>query len=823
MSKLIILLTLVCLITSVYGQSAEDNGNAAYNSRDFHNAIPYYKEALKEQSTSSELLTRIGHCYRYTNQSKMAIKSYQHAIKQANVDPIVHFWLGTTYKSVGMYDEAKSAFQQFEPHNVEIAQQSIRSCEFAVEKASSYYEIESAAINSPKYDDYAPVFYKDDVLFTSSRKIMHTNLPGGFSDPCKQNFLFRTDITSNGGLEKLRIVKGGDMFLPTNNVAPFTIHPTKDLAISTYNTYSNGVRHIRGAALSSMSMEEHSLKNIADFMPGIKLPWIKNGVSASFPCFIENGNAVLFAAEGLPNSLGGYDLYRADKNVDGTWNEPIHLGDKVNSSGDEICPFMDGDGNLYFSSDFLSGYGGFDVFISRKINGTWSNVKNLGPGLNTGSDELYFVYSDKHQMGLFSSDRNGNLDIFKATPTSIIFSVSDSLAVLNKTLDEVSQETEKPVVVTVQTDETQAQKIVNTSKVSEKSSDMFIGAIQDSETDSYIEGAYVYVKNITTNEEFRLKKPTNQYGEYSALLASDNQYQIIVSKTGYSNLQFDINIEEDGRRTILGTRQMELSKVVVQEPEIDIEREMSVVHHTPNNKELIERPTEDRSTNLEIKDKKDESTGTDAFVIQAIAVHQLSDDQQIELKRFGNLIIDQKDDVNVYKVGYFMDKSHVERSLAEVRSIYPDAFVRTVTLPMETIGDRIASSAKMIYPPGQYIPNNMAARGGAPLKGVDRQEISQIAANKQTSETNTLQNAATIEYRLQIGVLTTENDAPFDHLKDIGNVSKEKLNGKVYYFLGGSKSLDAISILREKAIKNGVTSSFVVPFVNGVKSTMKDL
>ena len=80
-----------------------------------------------------------------------------------------------------------------------------------------------------------------------------------------------------------------------------------------------------------------------------------------------------------------------------------------------------------------------------------------------------------------------------------------------------------------------------------------------------------------------------------------------------------------------------------------------------------------------------------------------------------------------------------------------------------------------------------------------------------------------VEYKLQIGVLSMENDDSFNHLKEIAMVSKEKLNGKVYYFLGSSESLDAISILREKAIQNGVNSSFIVPFVNGVKSTMKDI
>jgi len=119
------------------------------------------------------------------------------------------------------------------------------------------------------------------------------------------------------------------------------------------------------------------------------------------------------------NRIGGggkFDLYISQLE-DGIWSQPVSLGDEVNTPGNEITPSVKGN-TLYFSSDFHNGIGGYDVFKATiNANGTFSGVENLGKGVNSPMDDYYYTVDPATGLAYFSSTRlggKGKEDIYVA-------------------------------------------------------------------------------------------------------------------------------------------------------------------------------------------------------------------------------------------------------------------------------------------------------------------------------------------------------------------------------------------------------------------------
>jgi hypothetical protein len=113
------------------------------------------------------------------------------------------------------------------------------------------------------------------------------------------------------------------------------------------------------------------------------------------------------------------DLYISTRGSDGRYGAPVNLGAGVNSDGNDISPYIAPDGaTLFFSSDGHDGFGGADIFVShRNASGQWSATRNLGERINTSANELFFTGPGRERC-YFASDRGGagGLDIYEGVP-----------------------------------------------------------------------------------------------------------------------------------------------------------------------------------------------------------------------------------------------------------------------------------------------------------------------------------------------------------------------------------------------------------------------
>ena len=133
----------------------------------------------------------------------------------------------------------------------------------------------------------------------------------------------------------------------------------------------------------------------------------------------EDGNQLVFASD-RPGGFGGLDLYISRK-VNGDWGPAVNLGPEINTQFNEDRPYLINDGKtLFFSSQGHENMGGYDIFRSDlQSNGLWSIPKNLGYPINTPDDDIFFMPVADGKSGYYSKFKEtggfGKEDIYKVT------------------------------------------------------------------------------------------------------------------------------------------------------------------------------------------------------------------------------------------------------------------------------------------------------------------------------------------------------------------------------------------------------------------------
>ncbi|WOK08229.1 OmpA family protein [Imperialibacter roseus] len=131
----------------------------------------------------------------------------------------------------------------------------------------------------------------------------------------------------------------------------------------------------------------------------------------------QNQKVVIVSMMG-DEALGEEDLYVSVKEADGSWSVAKHLGTTINSAGFEISPFLSYDqSTLFFASNGRGGFGDADIFMSTRLDDSWTNWSepvNLGEQVNSAGFDAY--YFEKNGSAYFSSNRGGGkADIYSLT------------------------------------------------------------------------------------------------------------------------------------------------------------------------------------------------------------------------------------------------------------------------------------------------------------------------------------------------------------------------------------------------------------------------
>jgi OOP family OmpA-OmpF porin len=134
--------------------------------------------------------------------------------------------------------------------------------------------------------------------------------------------------------------------------------------------------------------------------------------------FLSNARRTMIMSVERDDSFGDRDLYVSFMKDDSVWTEPLNLGKVVNTAAEESAPFLaTDDKSLYFSSRGFSGYGASDIYVTRRLDDTWTNwsePENLGPEINSPLEDLFFNIPANSEYAYYSRGvSETNTDIFR--------------------------------------------------------------------------------------------------------------------------------------------------------------------------------------------------------------------------------------------------------------------------------------------------------------------------------------------------------------------------------------------------------------------------
>lgn len=134
--------------------------------------------------------------------------------------------------------------------------------------------------------------------------------------------------------------------------------------------------------------------------------------------FLAQNRKVLLMSVERDDTYGDRDMYVSFLQEDDSWSEPMNLGEIVNTAGTEAAPFLAADDRtLYFSSNGFSGYGGQDIYVTRRLDDSWTNwsePENLGPSINSSGEDTFFNIPLSGEQAYYArGEEEGNTDIYQ--------------------------------------------------------------------------------------------------------------------------------------------------------------------------------------------------------------------------------------------------------------------------------------------------------------------------------------------------------------------------------------------------------------------------
>ncbi|MBC3783806.1 OmpA family protein [Spirosoma utsteinense] len=197
--------------------------------------------------------------------------------------------------------------------------------------------------------------------------------------------------------------------------------------VFTRNNYNEG--HARKSAEGVTKLKLYTARQQNGIWVDVaELPFNSDNYSVGHPALSSDEQLLYFASD-MPGGYGGTDLY-VSRYENGKWGKPVNLGEEINTKGNELFPFADDDGNLYFSTNGRKGLGDLDIFfatISTLATGiVVQSVEHMDAPVNSPKDDFGLITDANRSGGYFSSNRrDGNDDIYRFVRESSLYGCRD--------------------------------------------------------------------------------------------------------------------------------------------------------------------------------------------------------------------------------------------------------------------------------------------------------------------------------------------------------------------------------------------------------------
>lgn len=408
--KCFIFLIVSTLILSGCSTAARlKKADRCYANGEYYAAADIYKNTqrrIKDKKLKGEVNFRLAECYRNTNNHTRAVRSYTSAIRYKCSDTIVYLHIAKSQLVTGRYADAKANFLKylsFFPDSYE-AQSGLASAENwkSLSREFTRYKVtEAREFNYRRTSDFCPVFMgegSDAIMFTSNRTSGKTKKTSSVTGVGK-NDIYTSRMNKSGKWEPVEPIEG-------------SVNTDDDEGVVSLSADGKTMFFTKSDAKKETTQIFQSTRSGGEWTEPILIPLFADStISVGHPAISPDGSTLYFVSD-APEGLGGKDIWMATLD-NGKWVVTENLGDKINTSGNEMFPYVRSDGALFFSSDGHVGLGGLDIYMATTDSlGAWT-VANLLSPINSSADDFGITFNSTHDMGYFSSSRNQNRPIDK--------------------------------------------------------------------------------------------------------------------------------------------------------------------------------------------------------------------------------------------------------------------------------------------------------------------------------------------------------------------------------------------------------------------------
>jgi len=418
----------------------------AFDAKQYYFAIELLKDAFTEvrgREDKVDITFKLAECYRYTLQYEDAARSYERAQKLGYDDPEVLLLKGHMLKAQEEFEDAIEAYQEFEKAggNGATAQQAIAATREAIQmkdKPSLYQVYPMDDINSDSYDMsviYGGKARENNVLiFESTREEAEGNDEDGWLGTSFSDLFTTTSERKRRGRGRANSsandVPASEMkwstpaLLDEEEIVNTEHHDGAPAFDSRKKTLYFTRCEIRKNEQTKCAIYTTELVGNAWREPERVFIISDSTANVGQPTLSLDDSRLYFVSDDF-NTRGAHDIFMTtfDRRTR-TWKDPINLGSKVNTKGEEYFPVVNKDGYLYYSTDGKPGMGGWDIWrVKLGPDGLpEGDAEHMEYPINTSRDDYHLIFeSEKSERGFLSSNRGaGTLDdiyaVFK-TPT----------------------------------------------------------------------------------------------------------------------------------------------------------------------------------------------------------------------------------------------------------------------------------------------------------------------------------------------------------------------------------------------------------------------
>ncbi|WP_317041972.1 OmpA family protein [Spirosoma rigui] len=352
-------------------------------------------------------------------------------------------------------------------------------------KGGVRYRLDYLALNSAG-EEFSPAFYRDGLVYVSGSKgrtTIETSGRGGgsayldlFYAPNRNNLQATSSIGPDGAVTKVAAVRtkttgqatrpGGSGRASANDSrtvpnfdaginitdglgykerpasaaqrfgeainsryheGPATFSRDGSTIIFTRNNYSEGRAKKSAEGVTKLKLYTARQQN-GTWTNVTELPFNNDEYSVGHPA-LSRDEQLLFFASDMPGGFGGTDLY-VSRYQNGRWGRPVNLGEDINTKGNELFPFVDNAGNLYFSTNGRKGLGELDIYYATLTTLATGlivqSIEHLDAPINSPKDDFGIITDADRRGGFFSSNRrDGNDDIYRFVRESSLYACRD--------------------------------------------------------------------------------------------------------------------------------------------------------------------------------------------------------------------------------------------------------------------------------------------------------------------------------------------------------------------------------------------------------------